>query len=39
MEKVKHFIDTQIKRNDSAFWLVFCCVEMIVGFWAVTRFF
>ena len=30
MEKLRHFIDTQLKKNDSAFWLVMCYVEIVV---------
>lgn len=30
MEKVKHFIDTQLKQKDSVFWLVMCYVEIVI---------
>ena len=30
MEKVKRFINTQLKKNDSPFWLVFCYIEIVV---------
>ena len=30
MEKVKRFISNQIKQKDSAFWLIFCYIEIVV---------